>query len=393
MKLLHLADLHLGKTILETPLIEEQQAFLEEMVEIVDRRRVDAVLLAGDLYDRSVPPAEAVELLDRFLSALSGRGVPVLAAAGNHDSPERLDFGSRIFTRGGLYIAGRYRPALTRVRLTDAYGPVDVTLLPFLRPVMVRAALRGGDGAGEDGGESPVRTTEDAVRAALDACPPEPGGRQVLVAHQFVCAGGASPATCDSETPYAGGVEAVDVSCFDGYDYVALGHLHRPQRVGRDTVRYAGSPLKYSLSEVNHIKSAPLITLGAGGVEDIELLPIRPLRDLRRLRGGLDELLAAGRGREDAGDYIWAVLTGDRVPDPAERLRTVYPRLLHVEYERIVSPDGEEAEEEAAGKAPSPRELFETFYHGMTDRELTLRQRELLDAALDRAAQAKGETV
>ena len=140
MKLLHLADLHLGKTVLEAPMLEEQEAFLKKILELVDERGVDAVLMAGDLYDRSVPPAEAVELLDGFLSALSGRGIPVLAAAGNHDSPERLDFGSRIFTRGGLYIAGRYRPELTRVRLANAHGPVDVTLLPFLRPVTVRAA-------------------------------------------------------------------------------------------------------------------------------------------------------------------------------------------------------------------------------------------------------------
>lgn len=165
MKLLHLADLHLGKTVLEAPMLEEQEAFLKKILELVDERGVDAVLMAGDLYDRSVPPAEAVELLDGFLSALSGRGIPVLAAAGNHDSPERLDFGSRIFTRGGLYIAGRYRPELTRVRMADAHGPVDVTLLPFLRPVTVRAALSTAPQE-QDGekGEAGIRTTEDAVR-------------------------------------------------------------------------------------------------------------------------------------------------------------------------------------------------------------------------------------
>lgn len=393
MKLLHLADLHLGKTVLEAPMLEEQEAFLKKILELVDERGVDAVLMAGDLYDRSVPPAEAVELLDGFLSALSGRGIPVLAAAGNHDSPERLDFGSRIFTRGGLYIAGRYRPELTRVRLADAHGPVDVTLLPFLRPVTVRAALSTAPQE-QDGekGEAGIRTTEDAVRAALAACPPEPGVRQVLVAHQFVCAGGMPPATCDSETPYAGGVEAVDVSCFDGYDYVALGHLHRPQRVGRDTVRYAGSPLKYSLSEAGHVKSCPLVTLGLTGVEDIELIPLRPPHDLRRVKGELEELLEMGRGREEAGDYLWAVLTGERVPDPAERLRTVYPRLLHVEYQQYTA-GGSVEEEIQAEKALSPGELFERFYHTMTGGEPTARQRELLTAALDRAARKEEKAV
>ncbi|MCI9415342.1 MAG: exonuclease SbcCD subunit D [Clostridiales bacterium] len=379
MKLLHLADLHLGKTLMEAPLLEEQAAILDSLLDYTGSYEVNAILLAGDLYDRSVPPAEAVELFDRFLSALAERGIPVLAAAGNHDSPERLSFGSRLFTKSGVHIAGRYHPALTRVRLSDGHGPVDFTLLPFLRPVEVRAALNAAPSLFPQGEIPAVVHTQEAVKTALSLCPPEPGVRQVLLAHQFVCAGGRPPETCDSETPCVGGVEAVDVSCFDGYHYVALGHIHRPQKVGWDTVRYAGSPLKYSLSEVQHHKSFPVVTLGAGGVEDIELVPFRPLHDLRRIRGGLNDLLLAGRDQEDAEDFLWAVLTGERVADPAERLRAVYPRLLHVEYERTRRENGPDEEEETdALPAKSPLQLFEEFYAAAADHPLTDRQREIL---------------
>lgn len=381
MKLLHLADLHLGKSLLEAPLLEDQAAVLKDVCDYAAAYEVNAVLLSGDLYDRTVPPAEAVELFDRFLSALSDRNIPVLAITGNHDSPERLSFGSRLFRRSGVHIAGRCESPLSRVRLEDSFGPVDFTLLPFVRPAAVRALLSPETGRSVREETPELSTTQQAVAAVLSLRPPEQGIRQVLLAHQFVCAGGRTPETCDSDLPQAGGVEAVDVSCFDGYDYVALGHLHRPQRVGRDTVRYAGSPLKYSLSEVRHQKSFPLVTLGAGGVEDIELVPFSPPHDLRRIRGELEELLTAGKSSGETDNYLWAVLTGEREADPAGRLRAVYPRLLHVEYELTRKGAGTEADS-PEGNHPSdsktPLQLFEEFYETSADHPLTERQRDIL---------------
>ena len=391
MRLLHLADLHLGKCVLEAPMLEDQRYILKEILSLADRHKVDGVLIAGDVYDRSIPPAEAVELLDDFLSGLGERGIPVLAVSGNHDSPERLEFGSRLFAGRGVYIAGRYDGKVRRVTLSDEYGPVRFTLLPFLRPAAVNARLGCA-----------ASTTEEAVRAALAAsslppqerlpqecslqeCPPQE--RHVLVAHQFVSAGGQGPELCESDTVMVGGSDNVDVSCFDGFDYVALGHLHRAQRMGRDTVRYAGSPLKYSLSEARHVKSVPLVTLGPKGDTAVELLPLTPRRELRQIRGRLDDLLAAAKQNPgpQREDYIYAVLTDEAVLDPAERLRTVYPNLLHVE---LAPPSREPAGEEAeavpeAGK--SEEELFAEFFLQVTGELLSDGQRAVLRQVIEKA--------
>lgn len=376
MRLLHLADLHLGKCVLEAPMLENQRRFLGDAVRIAAENAVDAVMIAGDIYDRSVPPADAVEALDDFLSALNKAGIPVLAVSGNHDSPERLDFGSRLFADSGVHIAGRYDGHVRCVTLNDSFGPIRFYLLPFLKPVMVRAAL------GEE-----AATTDEAVRLALRGLPDDLGCRSVLIAHQFVCAGGEAPETCDSETISVGGSDSVDVSCFDGFDYVALGHLHRPQRMGRDTVRYAGSPLKYSLSEVRFPKSLPLVTLAEKGQVTVERIPINPLHDMRRIRGRLEDLLTAGReDPADAEDYIHAVLT-EAVLDPAERLRTVYPNLLHVEIE---SPEHQETEDAVSDPLAhkSEQELFEDFYRQVNGEPLSDEQRTVLDLVV---AKVKGE--
>lgn len=368
MTFLHLADLHLGKSVLEAPLIEEQRAFLQQAAACAIERRADAVVIAGDIYDRPIPSADAVELLDAFLNACNAADIPVLAISGNHDSPERLAFGSRIFARRGVHIAGVYDGTVPAIELRDAYGPVVFHLLPFLRPAMVRAR-RGAE----------VTTTDEAVRAALADAYRGDGARHVLVAHQFVCAHGQLPDTCDSETVSVGGSDAVDVSAFDGFAYVALGHLHRPQRMGRDTVRYAGSPLKYSLSEVAHTKSMPLVTLGGSDVS-VELVPVTPLRDLVRIRGGLQELVEAARTPgAPTGDYVWAVLTGEAALDPAERLRAVYPYLLHVEQarpERTTAPLEDTA---AAAQTPlSESALFAAFFEEVCGHPLTACQQAML---------------
>ena len=353
-----------------------QREVLAQAVAYAAENELDGVLLAGDVYDRSVPPVEAVELFDDLLESLERASIPVLAIPGNHDSPERLHFGSRIFSRRGIHIAGAFSGAVETVSLRDRYGEVRIHLLPFLRPAMIR---RAGMEAEDTGG------AVAAVLAAQENGPKrDPDVRHVLLAHQFVTAAGRKPEACDSETPSVGGSDSVDVSVFDGFDYVALGHLHGPQKMGRDTVRYAGSPLKYSLSETGHHKSFTVVTLEEKGRVGVELVPFRPSRDLRRLQGTLADLLAAGEADPNREDYVWAVLTGDPALDPAARLRRVYPNLLHVQTARE-EPAGMAGP--AADQAPpraSEEELFAAFFRSVCGRGLNAGQAETVTKTLTR---------
>ena len=377
MKFLHLGDLHLGKTVLEISMLEEQRHMLRAIAHTAVERGVDAVVIAGDVYDRSVPPAEAVEVFDEFLVSLHEADVAVLAISGNHDSPDRLEFGSRLFARRRVYIAGRYTGSVQKVTLSDAFGAVHFYLLPFIKPATVRAVL----------GEA-AETTEQAVRLVLRDVSLPPEERHVLVAHQFVTAGGQTPETSDSETMYIGGLDNVDSSCFDGFDYVALGHLHRAQRIGRDSIRYAGSPLKYSLSEIGTVKSMPLVTLGEKGEVACELIPLTPLRDWRRLRGSLDELLMEGRIHPSiCDDYIYAILTEDAVLDLAERLRVVYPNLVRAVTEAQLKEFGELPDYDPLAEK-SELQLFEEFFYHMHEHPMDDEQRRLLSGIIDRL---KGE--
>ena len=372
MKFFHLADLHLGKRLGEFDLIADQRFVLEQVVRAAGEREVDAVLLAGDLYDRPVPPAEAVELLDWFLTALTGRGIAVLAISGNHDSPERLSFASDLLRRAGLYIAGEYAGAPARVTLEDAFGPVDFTLLPFVRPSTLTpfAGARPAD-------------TDAAVGLALEALPPDSARRNVLLAHQFVTAHGAMPQVCDSEIAPIGGAEQVDADRFAGYDYVALGHLHGPQRVGRAEVRYAGSPLKYSFSEALHHKSFPLVTLGAKGeAVSVELLPLAALHDLRELRGPL-AALTAPENVTDPEDYLHITLTDEEeLIDAVGRLRAVYPNLMKLDFDnrRTRASGGATAAKQVERR--SLEALFCEFYEMMNGGPMSERQQSLFTGAL-----------
>lgn len=371
MKFLHLADLHLGKRLGEFSLLEDQRFVLDQVLHAASDRAVDAVLLAGDLYDRPVPPAEAVELLDWFLTALTEKGIAVLAVSGNHDSPERLSFASSLLRRAGLYIAGEYDGAPMRVTLEDDLGPVDFTLLPFVRPSTLTPFA----------GERPA-STDDAAALALEAAVPDNARRNVLIAHQFVTASGAMPQVCDSEIAPIGGAEQVDAARFAGYDYVALGHLHGPQQVGQPVVRYAGSPLKYSFSEALHRKSMPLVTLGAKGEVGIELLPLAPLHDLRELRGPLAALTdpANVTGPED---YLHVTLTDEEeLIDAVGRLRAVYPNLMKLDFDnrRTRAPGGATAAKQAEHR--SLEELFGEFFEMMNGGPMSERQQALFDGTL-----------
>ena len=271
LRFAHLSDLHLGKRVCEFSMLEDQQYILEQVLALLDQDPVDGVLLAGDLYDKPVPPAEAVRLLDWFLTQLSLRQLPVFAISGNHDSAERIAFGSRLLASSRVWVSPVFQGAPEPISLQDRYGTVDVYLLPFLKPAAVRHVYP----------DQTIESYNDALACVLRHCAPDPSHRNLLLAHQFV----AGAASCESEEPSVGGVDWVDAALFDSFDYVALGHLHSPQKVGRDTMRYCGTPLKYSFSEAHQSKSLTFVELGAKGDVTVTTAPLTPLRDLRELRG------------------------------------------------------------------------------------------------------------
>ena len=284
MRFLHLSDLHLGKRVCEFSMLEDQKYILEQILALLDAHPVDGVLLAGDLYDKPVPPAEAVRLLDWFLTQLAARGLPVFAISGNHDSADRVAFGAALLETSRVYVSPVFSGAPQPICLADEHGPVDVYLLPFLKPASVRHVWP----------DEPIESYNDALACVLRHCTPDPGHRSLLVAHQFV----AGAAACESEEPSVGGLDCVDAALFDAFDYVALGHLHSPQKVGRDTLRYCGTPLKYSFSEAHQHKSITFVDLGEKGCVDISTAPLTPLHDLREVRGSYLELTDR-RTRED----------------------------------------------------------------------------------------------
>ena len=326
MKFIHLSDLHLGKRVNGFSMLEDQEYILKKILQTVDAEKPDAVVIAGDVYDKSVPSAEAVTLLDDFLCDLAKRDLQVLLIAGNHDSAERLAFGGRLLSVSGVHISPVYRGNVAPVTLTDAFGPVHFWLLPFVKPAHVRAFLP------EEAAEA-AATYTDALRAAIEAMALDSSQRNVLVCHQFVT----GAARSDSEDVSVGGLDNVDAAVFDGFDYVALGHLHGPQSVGKETVRYCGTPLKYSFSEKDQEKSLTIVEMAEKGQLVLRTVPLPPRRDMREVKGTYDEVVLQGnREGERKADYMRVVLTDEEdVPDAVAKLRTVYPNLMNLDYDNV----------------------------------------------------------
>ena len=374
MRLLHLSDLHLGKKLNEAPLAADQRHILMQILALVDAERPHAVLVAGDVYDKPVPSAEAVGLLDMFLTGLAQRGVPVVLISGNHDSAERLAFGAALLTARSVHISpplDAAHPTVTPVRLSDEHGAVALWPLPFLKPAHVRAALPGAN----------ADTYTDAVRSVLGTLPLNAGERNVLLCHQYLTGGERT----ESEEAPIGGLDNVDATIFDRFDYVALGHLHRAQRVGRGTVRYAGSPLKYSFSEVRDQKSAALVTLGAKGDAAVRLLPLTPLHELRELRGTYAALTLRQNYLGTAvDDYLRITLTDeDDVPDALAKLQVIYPNLLRLDYDnartRAGGMDAPDAE-----RPRTPLQLLDDFFALQNNRPMGEAQRAYAQALMEK---------
>lgn len=381
MRLLHLADLHIGKRLNEFNLIEDQTYILSQIIQIALEQQVQGVLIAGDVYDKIQPNVEAVELLDEFLTQLTNLNLEVLMISGNHDSPERLSFGSRILQKNGLHVAGGFNGQLQTVKLTDQHGSLNVYLLPFIRPVQVRPFF-----------EKKIDSYDQAIEAILSTAQVDQRERNILIAHQFVISAGVEPERSDSEIVSVGGLDAVDAGLFAGFDYVALGHLHRPQRIGSDTIRYGGSPLKYSFSEARQAKSVTVIDFGPKGQLQIEEYPLLPKRDLREIKGPLAELLTLGQDNP-AGcqDYLRITLTDEgELYDPLGQLRLVYPNLMALDFEnsRTARTSSAQAAIAADFVEKTALELFSTFYELQNGKELTEEELGIMQRIFDQAGGA-----
>lgn len=368
MKLFHLSDLHLGKRVYAFSMLPDQRYVLEQVCALAEKYKPDGILLSGDLYDKPIPPVEAVQLLDEFLTRMQQMGIAVYVISGNHDSAGRVDFGSRILQQQNLHICGAFDGKLYHVSKEDAFGEIHFYLLPFLKPATVSAFREGGESL----------TYAEAVKWALETTDLDTTKRNVLLAHQFVTWKGIAEES-DSETKTLGGVDEMDASLFFDFDYVALGHLHSPQRIGRDTIRYGGSPLKYSFSELRQKKGVTLVEIQEKGNVTTEFLPLEPLHPLREMKGTLDDLLEAAEEAGGSEDYVRAILTDEgAVYDPVGRLRVYYPNLMTLEMaQRGESQQDlslEMDQEQLSGPA-----LFAGFFEKQNDREMDVAQKALVE--------------
>lgn len=384
MKILHLADLHLGKILQEQSLIEDQEYMLKEIIEIIKNENIEAVLISGDVYDRSVPPAEAVNLLDNFLKILIKElKIKVFIISGNHDSKDRLGFGSKIFEDEGLYIESKYNGNLRKVELEDSYGKINIYMLPFVKPIEVKDFF-------EDDLENNYNT---AIHKIIEKEKINKDERNIIMVHQFVTAGTIEPERTESEILSLGGIENVDVSNFDDFDYVAIGHVHRPQQIGRKEARYAGTMLKYSFSEINHNKSVPVIDFKEKGNIEINLKELVPLRDMREIKGPIEELLKKENYElGNVNDYIKAVITNEEtVYDAIGQIRRIYPNTLKLEIRNSKTINGGQEQDLNLQKVKrkSELELFEDFYKSQNNVDLDEKQKEIIK---DIISEVKDET-
>lgn len=362
MRFAHISDLHIGKRVNEFSLLEDQEYILLKILNALDEIKPDGVLIAGDIYDKAVPSAEAVELFDDFLYGLAKRGLKVFIISGNHDSPERIAFGARIMSGNDIYLSPVYNGTIAPITIEDEWGFVDVFSLPFIKPIHVRRYYPDED----------INSYNDALRVVIENMDINPEHRNILITHQFIT--GASRS--ESEDISVGGADNVDAALFEPFDYVALGHLHGPQHVIRETVRYSGTPLKYSFSEAAHTKSITVVELEAKGVVNITTVPLEPKRDMREIRGSYMEVTAKSFYEgTPTDDYLHITLTDEEdIPDVIQKLRTIYPNIMKVDYDNKRTNANHEILPDEGIERKSPLELFSDFYELQNGQELSPEQ-------------------
>lgn len=371
---MHLADLHLGKRVNGFSMMEDQEYILNRILEIMEEEQPDGLLIAGDVYDKTIPPAEAVRLMDDFLTAVAAKHVPVFLISGNHDSAERVAFGHQLMQGSGIWISPVYDGTIRHRTLEDRWGEVNIYLVPFLRPSVVRSFFPDVE----------IEDYTDALRTIIEDLQVDTSRRNVVLAHQFVTAAGALPETCDSEQLSVGGLDRVDGSVFSPFDYTALGHLHGPQRVGSETIRYAGSPLKYSFSELHQKKSVTVAELRAKGETEIRQIPLQPRREMTELRGTFEEILEEARKKgEPQTDYYHMILTDETdVVDALSRLREYYPNIMLLDYDNRRTRSQKEVEQLDRVEERTPGELFAALYEQQNGQEMDSDRKEYLDGLI-----------
>lgn len=372
MKFMHLGDLHIGKTLGDFDLYEDQEYILKQLLTIIDEKEVKGVLIAGDVWDRAMPSEAATTLLDWFLTSLANKNVKVFMISGNHDSDDRLSYAKRFFEARNVYVSAIYQGSLEKVTVTEDGEEIDVYMLPFVKASQVRHYFP----------DEKIDSYDAAVRMILSNASIDRAKCNLLVAHQFVAGKGEDPTLGGSEsigTQSVGLVEKIGYDCFDDFDYVALGHIHSPQRVGRDEVRYSGSPLKYSISEAKDAKSVPIINVCGKGNVQVELVPLKPLRDLRHITGTMEELLKMVSERSD--DYIHATITDEEVvTDAMGILQKKYPRTVKIDYENAHTKELEQIDISNVTQNKSFSELISDFYHQMYGCEISDEEMEVMRA-------------
>ena len=382
MKLMHISDLHIGKRVNEFSMLEDQEYILNEIIKIAKDENISGIIIAGDVYDKTVPPIEAVDLADEFLTKLVEENISIYMISGNHDSPERLNFGSRIMEKNNLFICGEYDGDLRKIVIEDEYGKLNIYFLPYIKPSIVNNKL---------GLET--KTYDESVKEALKVIDIDVEPRNILIAHQFVTFGSTVPELSDSETKSLGGIDNVDASIFDKFDYVALGHIHKPQKIGREVIRYSGSPLKYSFSECNHKKSVCIVDFKEKNNCEIKLVPLIPKRDMKHLKTSMEDLKSGNILSTIPSDtYMHITLTDDEeVIDAISKVREIFKNVMVLDFDN--KRNGENLSDTTITsedlKQKTPKELFVDFFSSQNNVELTKSQNEIISNIVNEVLEVK----
>ena len=371
MKLIHLSDLHIGKRVNEFSMLEDQEYILTKIVNIIDCEKPDAVLIAGDVYDKSVPSAEAVQIFDDFLVRLAKRNLNTFIISGNHDSAERLAFGGRLMELSGIHLSPVYNGKVEPISLEDEHGSVNFYMLPFIKPANARRFFE----------DETIESYTDAIRVAVDNVEIDESKRNVLITHQFVTGAERS----ESEEISVGGSDNVDASVFDIFDYVALGHIHGPQNIGSEKIRYCGTPLKYSFSETKHKKSVTVVELGKKSELEIRTVPLIPKHDMREIKGKFDEIVLKENYRNtNTDDYMHITLTDENdIPDAIGKLRIIYPNLMKIDYDNTRTRNNNRLDTAENNEAKTKLQLFCELFEQQNNRPMSEEQLEFSQQLID----------
>lgn len=372
MKIIHLADLHIGKRVNEFSMIDDQKYILNQILEIIDKEKPDAVIIAGDVYDKQVPSIEAVELLDSFISDISKRKTTTFIISGNHDSAERLAFGSSLMAMGKIYISPVYNGKISKYTLKNDFGSANFYLLPFVKPNHVKRFFP----------DEKIESYTDAIKVVVDNLKLDTSEINILIAHQFVT--GAS--RTESEEISVGGLDNVDASVFEDFDYVALGHIHRPQKIGTERIRYCGTPLKYSFSEVNDTKSVSIIEINSKEDFNLRTIPLIPKRDMRKIKGTYEELITkTSYENTNTDDYIHVTLTDEfNVVDAIQKLRVIYKNIMKLEYDNMRTRESRKINlDNMVIENKNPLEIFSEFYKLQNNKEMDDEQKKIIKKIME----------